>query len=88
MLAVTRSAGVLVPSAALRNHFFPISGLAAVNETADAPHHLRISDGFGTNRAFNEGLLACPGGDPWTPTNPMGICGNWGVLGVLTSARP
>lgn len=42
-----------------KHRFTPVCGLIlAASATADAPHHLRISDVFGTNRTFYEGFLA------------------------------
>ena len=72
------------PLSGQKYRFIPIYRpvVVTVSEAADAPHYLRISDIFGTNRTYNEGLLACPRDDLQALTNPTNICGNWRVLGI------
>lgn len=67
------------PLSGQKYRFIPICGLVVVivSEAADGPHCLRISDIFGTNRTYNEGLLAYPRDDLQALTNPTNICGNW-----------
>ena len=55
------------PLSGQKHRFIPTScGLVAVSETADALHHLRISDPPGKNRTFSEGSPGYPRGDPWS----------------------
>ena len=49
------SGAALWPEVPLHSHFLLSS---VVSETADAPHHLRISDAFGTNRTWFAEVLS------------------------------
>ena len=62
-LQINLPVSCMAPLSGQKHRFIPIYAPVDVSATADASHHLRISDVFGTNRTRNEALPAWPRDD-------------------------